>query len=126
RCPPAPLQALRRSSRRTPAAVALRRRAGTRRRGRRRRRRRGRSRGRRGRRRTVRRAAAGAAAAGARTGRRSAVGAVEARTLEDDSDRGVDLPQRALTLRADRQGVVGELLNDLKTLTALGALVLVR
>ena len=63
----------------------------------------------------------------ARAGRAAAaVGAVEARALEDDADRGVDLAQLALAVRADGQRVVGELLNHFERLAALGALVLVR
>jgi hypothetical protein len=54
------------------------------------------------------------------------VGAVKTRALEDDADRGIDLAQLALAGGADGQGVVGELLDRLERLAALGALVLVR
>ena len=55
----------------------------------------------------------------------AAVGAVEARALEDDADGVVELAQLAAARGALGQGVVGERLHDLQRLAAGGARVLV-
>ena len=60
-----------------------------------------------------------------RTRRRAAVGAVEARALEHHADGVEDLAQPAVALRALGQRVVGEALELLEGVAALGAGVLV-
>src|SRR5438067_4397419 len=58
-------------------------------------------------------------------GRAAAVVLVEARALEGDADVSEDLAQRAATVRALGQRVVGERLDDLELFAALLAAVLV-
>src|SRR5690606_24999855 len=74
-------------------------------------------------------ARAGRAAGGAAGGvavRGAVVGAVEARTLEDHTDGVEELAQPAVAGGADGQRVVGEALELLEGVVALGAGVLVR
>src|SRR5687767_792240 len=55
-----------------------------------------------------------------RRGGLAAVGAVEARALEDHADRAVDLPYGRAALRALAHGGVGEGLHHLELVLALG------
>ena len=56
---------------------------------------------------------------------RAAVGVVETRAFEDDAHRVKHLPQAAVTHRALRQRLIGELLYDLEVVPAVGAYIFV-